>query len=65
VKRKIKTVDCVKIKDRIQRELMQEYEMRKSEFPSYVDFINAVTDADPRVQSFRRKVAEAQASSKA
>ena len=36
-----KTFDCVEMKNRIQAERMAEYETRKNEFPSYVDFIDA------------------------
>ncbi len=36
-----KTFDCVEMKNRIQSELFAEYESRKGEFASYLDFINA------------------------
>ena len=36
-----KTFDCVEMKNRIQAERLAEYESRKGEFASYVDFINA------------------------
>ncbi len=38
---KTKTFDCVETKNRIQAERLAEYEAHKSEFASYVDFINA------------------------
>ncbi len=38
---KTKTFDCVEMKNRIQAERLAEYELRKGEFASYVDFINA------------------------
>ena len=38
---KPKTFDCVEMKNRIQAELFAEYELRKGEFASYLDFINA------------------------
>lgn len=38
---KTKTFDCVEMKNRIQAERLAEYEARKGEFASYVDFINA------------------------
>jgi hypothetical protein len=38
---KTKTFDCVEMKNRIQAELYAEYESRKGEFASYLDFINA------------------------
>jgi hypothetical protein len=36
-----KTFDCVEMKNRVQAERLAEYESRKGEFASYVDFINA------------------------
>ena len=36
-----KTFDCVEMKNRIQAERLAEYETRKNEFSSYVDFIDA------------------------
>ena len=36
-----KSFDCVEMKRRAQQKLMAEYEARKKEFASYVDFINA------------------------
>jgi len=36
-----KTLDCVEMKNRIQAKRLAEYESRKGEFASYVDFINA------------------------
>ena len=38
---KKKTFDCVEMKNRIQAERLAEYEARKGEFATYVDFINA------------------------
>ena len=38
---KVKTFDCIEMKRRAQEKLQAEYESRKSEFPSYVDFLNA------------------------
>ena len=38
---KTKTFDCVEMKNRIQKKLMEEYEARKDEFPSYAAFIRA------------------------
>ena len=38
---KTKTFDCVEMKNRIQAERLAEYEARKHEFSSYLDFINA------------------------
>lgn len=36
-----KTFDCVEMKNRIQADRLAEYEARKGEFASYLDFINA------------------------
>lgn len=41
MKARPKTFDCVEMKNRIQAERLAEYETRKNEFSSYVDFINA------------------------
>jgi hypothetical protein len=38
---KTKTFDCVEMKNRIQAERLAEYQARKQEFASYLDFINA------------------------
>ncbi len=38
---KTKSFDCVEMKNRIQADLFAEYESRKGEFASYLDFINA------------------------
>ena len=38
---KTKSFDCVEMKNRIQAERWAEYQARKSEFASYVDFVNA------------------------
>jgi hypothetical protein len=57
---KTKTFDCVEMKNRIQAERLAEYESRKDEFASYLDFINArVTDSEllriVRQQSQKRR----------
>ncbi len=44
---KAKAFDCVEMKNRIQAERLAEFEARKDEFSSYVDFINArLKDSD-------------------
>jgi hypothetical protein len=35
-----KTFDCLEMKNRIQAERLAEYEQRKGEFGSYIEFIN-------------------------
>ena len=59
-----KTFDCVKMKNRIQRELRQEYQTRKTEFASYADFLNATADESEDVRRFREKVAKAKTPTK-
>jgi len=38
---KKKTFDCVEMKNRIQAEIQAEYEARRSEFSSFVEFVKA------------------------
>ncbi len=44
---KTRTFDCVEMKYEAQRRLRAEYEARRSDFASYVDFINRTIDEDP------------------
>jgi hypothetical protein len=55
--RKTKTFDCVEMKNRIQAARLAEYEARKGEFASYIDFINArVKDSElAKIVSQRRQ----------
>ncbi len=59
-----KKFDCVEMKNRIQRDLRQEYEARKAEFASYVDFLNATANESEDIRTFRDKVAKAKATAK-
>jgi len=52
-----KAFDCVEMKNRIQAERLAEYETRKDEFPSYVDFINARARDSKLIEIVRRKAA--------
>jgi hypothetical protein len=52
---KTKTFDCVEMKTRIQAQLMAEYERRKEEFASYLDFIDAKADESEFVQEMLRR----------
>jgi hypothetical protein len=52
---KTKTFDCVEMKNRIQAERLAEYEARKSEFASYVDFINARIENSELARSLAQK----------
>lgn len=51
---KTKTFDCVEMKNRIQAELYAEYQSRKGEFASYLDFINA-RSKDSELMKFLQK----------
>ena len=42
---KTKTFDCVEMKNRIQADILAEYEARKGEFPSFAAFL-AATESD-------------------
>ena len=53
---KTKTFDCVEMKNRIQAERMAEYEARKNEFSSYLDFINARMKNSELAKSIHRKL---------
>lgn len=50
-----KTFDCVEMKRHIQEELQAEYEMRKKEFASYVDFLEAKAAESPWVRQQRER----------
>jgi hypothetical protein len=55
---KTKSFDCVEMKRRIQEQIRTEYESRKNEFASYVDFLNAKANQSPWVQQMREKIRE-------
>ena len=57
-----KKFDCVEMKNAIQQQLRQEYERRKSEFTSYVDFINSTVNESDEIRLFREQVAKSKAS---
>ena len=53
---KTKTFDCVEMKNRIQAERWAEYQARKGEFASYVDFVNArLKESDLAILLHRRQ----------
>ncbi len=56
-----KTFDCIRLKRRIQKELMDEYLARKDEFASYGDFIVKTADESERIRAWREKIAGAKA----
>lgn len=53
---KTKTFDCVEMKNRIQAELYAEYQSRKSEFGSYLDFVNARVKDSELMKAMRQKM---------
>ncbi len=74
-----KTFDCVEEKDRVQRELLAEYEARRSvglrrsrtqaarkdEFASYGDFIYATADESEEIRAWRERMAGAKRAAEA
>ena len=55
---KTKTFDCVEMKRRAQEKLRAEYQARKSEFSSVVDFLNAKAEASTTRKALRLKTAK-------
>jgi hypothetical protein len=53
-----KKFDCVEMKNAVQQQLRQEYEQRKSEFASYVDFINSTANDSDEIRLFREQIAK-------
>ncbi len=62
---KIKTFDCVEWKDRAQEKLWAEYEARKDEFASEVEFLNWKADRSELAKAVRAKIARAKAAAEA
>lgn len=62
--KRIKKFDCVQTKNKIQKELTQEYEAKKAQFTSYVGFLNTTSDESKEICIFRDKVAKAKAAAK-
>jgi len=50
-----KEFDCVEMKNRIQAERLAEYESRKDEFSSYLEFINARVEDSELAKIVRQK----------
>ena len=61
---RVKTFDCVEFKHRAQERLMAEYEARKDEFASEVEFLNAKADESEIAKIVRAKIARAKAGAK-
>ena len=59
-----KTFDCVEMKNRIQRDLRQEYEARKTEFDSYIDFLRTTANESEEIRTFVKKVTDAKTAAK-
>ena len=59
-----KTFDCVEMKNRIQRDLRQEYEIRRTEFDSYIDFLRTTANESDEIRTFIKKVANAKTGAK-
>ena len=57
---KPKSFDCMEAKDRIQKQLREEYEARKSEFSCYADFINATAEESEEIRAYWARIAAAQ-----
>lgn len=57
--RRNKDFDCVEMKHRIQRELQEEFERRRDEFDSYVDFIHERAKESKFVQEIKQKIERA------
>ena len=53
---KIKSFDCVGMKNRIQSEMMSEYENQKEKFPSFVAFVKSKTAQSEWVQRVKAKI---------
>ncbi len=56
---KAKAFDCVAFKRRAQERLMAEYEERKDEFSSEIEFLNAKADESELAKAVRAKIAPA------
>ncbi|MBI5896257.1 MAG: hypothetical protein HZB24_09740 [Desulfobacterales bacterium] len=57
--KKTKTFDCVEMKQRIQADLIAEYEARKDQFSSFADFIHKTAASDFKIRAFQEKVSKA------
>jgi hypothetical protein len=54
-----KPFDCVRMKNEIQAQILAEYEARKGEFSSFVDFVNKTES--PWERKIRERIQKAQA----
>jgi hypothetical protein len=60
---KEKTFDCVEMKRQCQEKMRLEYESRKDEFTSYLDFINHKAEESNLWKILQDKIARAKAKS--
>lgn len=51
-----KKFDCVEMKNRIQQDLLREYERRKDEFSSYGDFIRRTVAESDEIRQWRTRM---------
>ena len=54
---KAKKFDCVEMKNRIQAEMLAEYNAQKDEYASFVDFVKAKTKQSEWVQRMKKRIA--------
>ncbi len=57
-----KAFDCIHMKNRIQAEILAEYEEHKGEYASYSAFVKAKADGSEWVRGVRKKLAQAKPS---
>ncbi len=57
-------MDCVEMKREAQKQLLEEWERRREEFPSFAEFLHAVSNESPWVREFRDRVSKAHAHAK-
>lgn len=60
---KTKAFDCVEMKRQAQKKLREEYEARKGEFVSFVEFIRVTANESGLAKAVRAKIAAGKAQS--
>ena len=56
MKTKTKPFDCVEMKRRAQKKLLDEYQARRKEFTTFAEFIHAVAQESPWIRSVRARM---------
>lgn len=56
MQKKTKKFDCVETKHEVQDKLIREYETRKGEFTSYLDFVRAKSEESEWVRKQRTRM---------